>query len=95
MDGPKSFPGKQTADQKLLSLFRMDGWMIELIGFKLLVKGRDIRRISNVERHMFQTVGATWQKALLAKTFGKRAEKLEVILRAGAGRGSLESKMLT
>ena len=41
MDGPKLFPGKQTADTGLLSPFRMDGWMIEIIGFKLLTKGRD------------------------------------------------------
>ena len=52
MDGPKLFPGKQTADPGLLSPFRMDGWMIEIIGFNLLTKGRDIRSISNVERNI-------------------------------------------
>ena len=43
----------------------------------------------------FQTVEAMWLKALLAKTFSKGAEKLEGVLRAGAGRGRFESKMLT
>ena len=55
MDGPKSFPGKQTADLGLLSPFRVDGWMLEIIGFKLLTKGQE-----------FLMVGATRLKALLA-----------------------------
>ena len=76
MDGPKSFPGKQTVDPELLLL---DGWMIEIIGFRLLTKRRDILSASNVERNMFPdgNVGATWLKALLAKSFSKGAEKLE------------------
>ena len=49
MDGQKSFLMKQTADPGLLFCpFRMDGWVFEIISFKLLTKGRDIRSASNV-----------------------------------------------
>ena len=67
MDGPKSLPGKQTADLGLLSSLRMDGWMIEIIGFKLLTKGHDIRSISNVKRNMIPDIGYYVAKKLLAK----------------------------
>ena len=90
MDGPKSFPGKQTADPGLLSPFRMDGWVIKIIGFKLLTKGREIRSASNVVRNTIPDGGSYG-----AKSLSKGAEKLEGVLRAGAGRGRLESKMLT
>ena len=48
VEGPKLFPGKQTANPGLLSLFKMDGSVIEIIGFKLLTKGQDIQSTSNV-----------------------------------------------
>ena len=93
MDSPKSFPVKPTADLGLLSPLRMDGWMIEIIGFKLLTKGRDICSISNGERNMIPDGWSYVAKSLASKTFGKRAKKLEGIFRAG--RGNLECKMLT
>ena len=95
MEGPKLFPGKQTADPGLLSPFRMDGWRIKLIGFKLLTKGRDIRSALNVVWNTIPDGGSYVDKSLAGKTFSKGAEKLERVLRAGAGRGRLESKMLT
>ena len=79
MDGPKYFPGKQTADPGLLSPLGMDGWMIEIIGFKLLMKGRDIHSILNVERYMIPDSESYVAKGLASKTFGKGAEKLEGI----------------
>ena len=51
VDGSKSFPGKQTADPGLIFPFRMDGWVIKIIGFELLTKGRDIPSASNVVRN--------------------------------------------
>ena len=95
VDGLKSFPGKQTADPGLLSPFRMDGWMIEIKGFKLLTKGRDICSILNVKQNMIPDGRSVVTKSLASKTFGQGAEKLEGILREGAGTGSLKSKMLT
>ena len=94
MDGPKSFPGKQTADPGLLSPLRMDGWVIKTIGFKLLTKLRDIRSASNVVRNTVPDGGSYVAKSLAGKTFSKGAEKLEGLLRTVAGRGRLESKML-
>ena len=97
MDGPKLFPGKQTSDPGLLSPFRMDGWVIGIIGFKMLTKGRDIRSALNVVRNTIPDGGSyvakDVAKSLAGKTFSKGAEKLEGILSAGQGR--LESKMLT
>ena len=58
MDGPKSFPGKQTADPGLHSPFRMDGWVIEIIVLKLLTKGRDIRSDLNVVRNTIPDGGS-------------------------------------
>ena len=95
MDGPKSFPGKQTAYPGLLSSFRMDGWVIELISFKLLTKGRDIRSALNIVQNRIPDDGSYVAKSLAGKTFSKKAEKLEGVLRAGADRGGLESKILT
>ena len=95
MDGPKSFPGKQTADLGLISPFRMDGWVIEIKCFKLLTKGRDIQSASNVERNKIPDGGSYVAKSLAGKTLSKGAEKLEGNLRASEGRGRLESKMLT
>ena len=69
--------------------------MIEIIGFKLITKGRDIRSTSNVKWNTIPDGGSYVAKSLAGKTFSKGAEKLEGILRAGAGRGKLESKMLT
>ena len=71
MDGPKPFPGKQTADPGLLSPFRMDGWVIKIIGFKLLMKGRDIRSASNVLQNTIPAGGSYLAKALLAKLLAK------------------------
>ena len=62
---------------------------------KLLTKGRDIRSASNVEQNTIPDGGRYVAKSLARKTFSKGAEKLEGILREGAGRGRLESKMLT
>ena len=85
MDTPKLFPGKQTADPGLLSPFRMDGWVIEIIGFKLLTKGQDIRSDLNIVRNTIQDGGSYVAKSLAGKTFSKGAERLEAILRAAAG----------
>ena len=63
--------GKQTADPGLLSLFRMDGWVIKIIGFKLLTKGRDIRSASNVVRNTIPDGGSYVAKILLAKLLAK------------------------
>ena len=95
MDGPKLFPGKQTANPGLLSPIRINGLVIKIIGFKLLTKGRDIRSALNVVRNTIPDVGSYMAKSLAGKTFSKGAEKLEGVLRVGAGRGRLESKMLT
>ena len=94
MDGPKSLPGKQTADQGLLSPFRMDGWVIKIVGFKLLTKRRDIRSASNVVRNTIPDGGSYVAKSLAGKTFSKGVEKLEGVLRAGAGQGRLEGLIL-
>ena len=73
MDGPKSFPGKQTADPGLLSPFWMDGRVIEIIGFKVLTKGRDIRSALNVEWNTIPDGGSYVGKSLASKTFSKGA----------------------
>ena len=77
MDGAKS-PG-------------MDGWVIEIIGFKLLAKGRDIQSALNVEQSTIPDAGSYVANSLAGKTLSKGGEKLEGILRSGAGRGRLES----
>ena len=51
MDGPKLYPEEQTTDQGLFSSIRMDGGMIKIICFKLLMKGLDIQSTLNVERN--------------------------------------------
>ena len=61
--------------------------MIQIIGFKLLTKGRDIRSASNVVRNTNPDGGSYLAKSLVGKTFSKGAEKLEGVLRACAGRG--------
>ena len=76
MDGPKLFSGKQTADPGLLSPFRMDEWVIEIIGFKLLKKGRDIRSTLNVERNTIPDSESFVAKCLAGKTFNKGAGKV-------------------
>ena len=68
--------------------------MIEIIGFKLLTKGRDIQSAWNIEQKTIPDSGSYVAKSLAGKTFSKGAEKLVEILRAGAGQGILESKML-
>ena len=73
----------------------MDEWVIELIGFKLITNWQDIRSASNVVHNTIPDGGSYVAKSLAGKTFSKGAEKLEGILRVGAGRGRLESKMLT
>ena len=77
-------------DHRLFFSFKINGWVIEIIGFKLITKGRAL----NVEWNTIPDGGSYMAKSLAGKTYSKRAEKLEGILRAGAGRGSLESKML-
>ena len=81
VDGPKSFSGKQTADPGLLSPFKMDGWVIKIIGFELLTKGRGA---SNVVRNRIPDGGSYVAKSLAGKTFSEGAEKLEGVLRSGA-----------
>ena len=48
----------------------------------------------NVEGNMIPDSGSYIAESLASKTFGKGADKLEAILRADAGRESLESQML-
>ena len=55
------------ADPRLLSPFKIDRWMIEIIGLKLLTKRRDIRRASNVERNKIPDVGSYVAKSLAGK----------------------------
>ena len=62
----------------LLSPFRMDGWVIELISFKLLTKGRDIRSASNVVRNTISDGGSYVAKSLAGNTFSKGAGKVGV-----------------
>ena len=73
MDGQKSFPGKQTADQGQLSPIRMDGRMIAIIGFKLLNKGRDIRSTSNMEQNTIPD-GEMVANSLAYQTLSKGVE---------------------
>ena len=65
---------------------------MEIIGFKLLTKRRDIQIILNVEQNTIPDGWSYVAKSLADKSF---KQMLEGILRAGAGQGSLESKMLT
>ena len=96
MDGPKQFQeSREPTRNYFLLLGWTDGWVIEIIGFKLLTKGRDIRSASNVERNTIPDGGSYVAKSLAGKTFSKGAEKLEGVLRTGAGRGRLKSKMST
>ena len=55
-------------------------------------EGRNIRNISNVEQNTISDGGSYMAKCLAGKTFSKRMEELEKILRAGTGLRSLNVK---
>ena len=64
------------ADPGLLSPIRMDRWMIEIIGFKLLTKRGNIRSTSNVERNTISDCGSYMAKSLAGKNFSQKGGRV-------------------
>ena len=69
--------------------------MIEIIGFKLMTKGRTSQYF-NVERNTFANIRSHIAESLAFKTFCKETEEFGGdFLRAGVVQRGLECKMLT